>query len=504
MNLLATPVPHTEGRDIIAAKVPVGRDVFEKLLPELQGRAFMVTGIEDLNVLTRLRDLTASLATGEDFRDLKRQILDDLSPWLITSNDPEEAAKQFADARRRAELLLRMHGWQAYAQTQHALLEENQDAFPFRQYLSSDDRRVRATHAALHERVFPSDHPFWHNHTPPWEFGCRCDVVGLTEAEAAEIREAEKSLPLEQRKFMEGAALTEVENGRLRDASGGTLDIRTPRERTGTGYEWRPGDLKFDLEQILSRYSPQDRAEFEKWARATDIDDEGTTAWEAMGGQPDPGQASAAKPPKKTTAIDRAGRKSPVTDALDLKIRHKARVVRGLNAINKVHDDGVLPKIPLGGSVGKNLNTRGAYTRTATNAVSIDVRGGERNAALTTIHEIGHFLDHMGLGTPGRMESEVPGSAVWDLVELAMETPTVKSIPAIYGASNHTTYLLSRREVFARAYAQYIALESGDADLMSQLNGILLGPNFATQWPEAEFAPIRQAFNDLFASLNWK
>lgn len=513
-QLLRTPIPHTDGRDIIEAKAPVGRAVFDRLLPELQGRAFMITGIEDLNVLARVRDLSASLAMGEDFRDLKAQILEEISPWLITSTEPEEAAKQFAEARRRAEMLLRMHGWQAYAQTQFELMEQESDAFPYRQYLSSDDSRVRATHAALHEKVFPADHSFWANHTPPWEFGCRCDCVPLTEAEVAEIRAAEDTLPLEQRAVMEGAALQEVEQlGRLRDKSGGTLDIRTPRERTGSGYEWRPGDRGLDLDTILQNYDPIDRLTWEAWAKATEIDDEGTTVWETFGGQPDagepdPGQAPAASSPKKKAAkpaIDTAGRKSPVSDALDLKIRDKARVIRALNAINTVHDDGALPKIPLTGSVGKDYDVKGFFAHRGGKAETIAIRADYQYARLTTLHEVGHFLDHQAFGTPGRMESEVTGSAIWDIIDLAMQTPTVQSIPNLFGArSKMTAYLLRRREIWARCYAQYIAEESGSPEIMADLNGMLTGPLAATQWPASEFAPIRAAITAHLQSLNWK
>ena len=45
------------------------------------------------------------------------------------------------------------------------------------------DRPKYAEHAALHGLVFKWDDPFWDSHTPPWDYGCRCYVVPLTEAQ---------------------------------------------------------------------------------------------------------------------------------------------------------------------------------------------------------------------------------------------------------------------------------------------------------------------------------
>lgn len=280
-ELLTDPVPHEVAARAIEAKPLVSRRIFDALLPEVQARAFLVSGIEHLNVLSRIRELAADLPMGEDFKELKEDILAELTPWLVTADDPDERAKQAGEARRRAELLLRMHGHQSYARAQFADLEAHQDAFPFRQYLSSEDNRVRATHAALNRKILPADDPFWQNHTPPWEFGCRCDVVGITAEEAGEIAAEQAGRPPEQQDVMPPAAIADLRQGNLRTAEGGTLDVRTPRERNGEGYEWRPADDGLALDQILQRYDPATRADFEAWARTQQLPD-GRTAWDAF------------------------------------------------------------------------------------------------------------------------------------------------------------------------------------------------------------------------------
>ena len=274
-NFLTTPQPHEEGAKYLRNKPVVTRAVFDALAPELQARAFVISGVEALDAVARVRELTARLPLGGDYDELKGEILAELSPWLVTSTDPEERAKEEAAARRRAEMLLRMHGWQTYARTQHALMEANIDVFPFRQYLSSEDSRVRPSHAALNRKILPADHPFWANHTPPWEFGCRCDVVPLTQDEVDEIAAGEAGKPPEDREVMPAAQIAEIENnGRIVKPGGqGFLDVRTPRERNGEGYEWRPGDDALAIDQILERFTPGERAAFEDFAARQRLED---------------------------------------------------------------------------------------------------------------------------------------------------------------------------------------------------------------------------------------
>jgi SPP1 gp7 family putative phage head morphogenesis protein len=267
--LNVTPIPHAEATARIAAKPAVTRAVWDALHPDLQARAFIITGVECLDALARVRELTAGLPSGGDFDEIKSRILSEISPWIIDPNADEETRnKQRAAAKRRAEMLLRLHGWQAYAQTNYELAEANKDVFPFRQYLSSEDGRVRPSHAALNKKVLPASHPFWLNHTPPWEFNCRCDFVPLTRADAEAMGKADARKAPEDQRVMPPAQLGEIERNKRIVKPGGTgfLDLRTPREKNGTGYEYRPGTNALPLEQILERFSPAERTTFRDWA----------------------------------------------------------------------------------------------------------------------------------------------------------------------------------------------------------------------------------------------
>ena len=268
-KFLTEPVPHEEGAEAIAGKPAVTRRIFDQLAPELQARAFVITGVEALDCVARVRDMIAELPLGGDFREIKDKILAEMSPWLVDpAADDDERAKQMAAANRRAEMLLRMHGWQAYARTQYEINEAHKDVFPFRQYLSSEDSRVRPHHEALNKKILPADHPFWLNHTPPWEFNCRCDCVVMTADEAEEIRAGETNKAPENKLVLPEEQLREIEQQKriVKPGGQGFLDIRTPRERDGKGYEWRPADDLLSIDQILDRYPPDQRKQFEDFA----------------------------------------------------------------------------------------------------------------------------------------------------------------------------------------------------------------------------------------------
>jgi SPP1 gp7 family putative phage head morphogenesis protein len=502
MSFLTTPVPHDEGARFIAGKPAVTRRVFDQLAPDLQARAFVITGVEALDAVARVRELVAELPRGGDFRDLKDSILAEISPWLVTSTDPEEQAKQRAAANRRAELLLRMHGWQAYARTQHALHEAQADVFPFRQYLSSEDGRVRPSHAALNKKILPSDHPFWANHTPPWEFGCRCDCVALTAEEVDEIRAAEQGKPPEDRQVLPDAQLREIATQKriVKPGGQGFLDLRTPRERDGSGYEWRPADDALTIDQILERYTPAEQQAFRDFAGNQTLEDgRSLLEWWQGGGPlppaaapPLPGPAPAAALPARQTPVSRG---LPVQAKGDVGAAWKATLAQ----IDRIHDDGVLPGFPAT-RAAKNARHLGVYHPSKR---KLALKDGGPWMHLTAAHEIGHYLDHQALTAAGRYASEEAGHPVRAIVDILLGTPTAALIRSSRISPKRRAYFLARVEVWARAYAQFIAEESGAAALTGDLARVSASVEPWRQWPEAEFAPARAAIRDMFQKKGW-
>ncbi len=72
---------------------------------------------------------------------------------------------------------------------------------------------------------------------------------------------------------------------------------------------------------------------------------------------------------------------------------------------------------------------------------------------------------------------------------------------------SYAEYLLDSKEVWARSYAQYIALRSGNTTMLSQLTALRDRPHngiyYAEQWNDADFEPVMLAIDQAFKQLGW-
>ena len=281
-SFLFTPSPNKDAVRFLRDKAPVAREVFDGLLPELRGLAFTITGVENLAVLKKARERLAGLPAGGDWDDIKKGLAADLVPYL-----GEEGGV------KRAELLLRVHGYGAYSAAQYQVMDRQRDVFPYWQYQAAGDEKVRASHAALDGLIFPASSDFWKTHFPPWEFGCRCQVVPLSEDDVDEIRAEDAKKVPQARRVLEGERLKLAETqGTLVTTSGGPngipaqVDVRSPREKSGgSGFYHNPGDLHVDLDALRATYSktPEGTAAFgvfEQWAKQQKLGKGKGTVWE--------------------------------------------------------------------------------------------------------------------------------------------------------------------------------------------------------------------------------
>lgn len=211
------------------------------------------------------------------------------------------------------------------------------------------------------------------------------------------------------------------------------------------------------------------------------------------------------------------------------KGKYAPKYQRALDAINKVHSDGDLPSIPI-----KTNNSKSAFGTYSLGwngdsyGIKISGKYGDHHE-LTLAHEIGHFLDHKGIvaGSQDLATRIHPNDDVYkflrasdkskaviklkDMVENPSKYETKKVRKLISGKEwvsttkvnvKYAKYMSSREEVWARAYAQYIATKSQDPTLLEQLRRDQ-GGFYPKQWDDDDFIPISEAIDELFKSKGW-
>jgi SPP1 gp7 family putative phage head morphogenesis protein len=184
--------------------------------------------------------------------------------------------------------------------------------------------------------------------------------------------------------------------------------------------------------------------------------------------------------------------------------------------------------------IGRNGNTNGQYTG---NFKSIEVKQSlqRANQRMTAYHEFGHYVDDnfmgmpsMGFG-PGKFGSEASQSKIWGnpdrltrssplgvkgdakmkkLMNFIKESDSYKTLASKatsdrYGAA-YVNYVTSDVELFARAYAQYIAEKSKDTEVLNFMLQIRNGRASyipTSQWTTAEMKDMVPLFDDLFKEL---
>lgn len=278
---LVACLPDDEAAERIGAKPAVLVDVYKRLLPELKARAFTITGIEGADSLQRVRDAIATIPRGADWDTVKRQVKKELakSPYFVDDDaDAQTRKAQLKVAAKRAETLLRHHGFQAYQAGWYELLDRQREVFPYWQYITVGDGEVRDSHRALDGIILPASSPFWDTHWPPWDWNCRCRVEPV-DAEDFEQAAGGGS--------QYGRALSEVEQRQIERSEelalpGGQVVSVSPPAGTGA-FRWHPRDLRIPLEDLRESYDPEVFSAFAREMRGAAVTlagGERTSVWD--------------------------------------------------------------------------------------------------------------------------------------------------------------------------------------------------------------------------------
>jgi SPP1 gp7 family putative phage head morphogenesis protein len=231
----------------------VTKDKFLQMGDEARMRAFTIAKQTEAQVLQQTLDaIKETVAQGGTLRDFKENFPELLAPY-------REAGRE-----RHLDLVFNQNVKQAQAVGAYQARQETKSLLPYVEYQAGIN--PRPSHAALNGKIFPVDDPFLLAHTPPWEFGCNCDLISRTAKQVGRAREADQGRELEEQQVVPGnskleslAARNKMPMAERVGASGGALypvDVRPPALKGGE-YSFRPDRLNQPVD--LSPYDPEIR-----------------------------------------------------------------------------------------------------------------------------------------------------------------------------------------------------------------------------------------------------
>ncbi len=219
----------------------------------------------------------------------------------------------------------------------------------------------------------------------------------------------------------------------------------------------------------------------------------------------------------------------PVSDALRFT-RTVQQLQDVMAAVDAVHGDGQLPEIPVRPSTSRRVHGQFRYVQPNKPLDILITMPGE-HPEITLVHEVGHFLDHAALpkgqnppalGASASRDGDMAEVKAWR--QACRDSAAIQELKRLRSQGSVTVtladghqhqfpvpkqwvaYLLGEEEMFARAYAQYVAVKSGDARLLNQLAALRRREGqvyYPQQWEDADFEPIREALDNLFRALGW-
>lgn len=238
--------------------------------------------------------------------------------------------------------------------------------------------------------------------------------------------------------------------------------------------------------------------------------------------EPEPPPPPPAPPPPRPAG-------PPVGDALVNTTKGKTAdaVMATIKAISSIHGDGALPKIPVKQTTGTVRQGGFVWNGLSGRPLEIRVSSKGDHPRMTTAHEIGHFIEHSGIPKPtggprnfalspemqewlkavraSKAYGELRGLLSAGTTNITIRKPDGSVIGYVMDRK-YVRYLLQENELWARSYAQYVALRGGDPIMMKELDAdrdASHGAYAHRQWAEDDFEPIARAIDAMFKGLGW-
>jgi hypothetical protein len=238
--------------------------------------------------------------------------------------------------------------------------------------------------------------------------------------------------------------------------------------------------------------------------------------------------AEQAVPMGDANSADLIGLRGPVQTVQDA-VAHTAEVIDGVHGMPADMPGTTVHWMPA------NKTEAGIFrVNEETGESLIAIRSGD-SPHMTFAHEAGHYFDSANFDTPpgryatgsasiidGRYVVSVGDESFAPFFDAVLETPEIQNLVGIYEQLATTgeaildgvrytasgpvmdalEYVLDPQEIFARAYSQFIAVESGDALMLRELARMVTfegtGPLISEQWLAGNFGGVQDALRTLF------
>lgn len=172
--------------------------------------AFTVAKMMQVDLLRDMRAaVDKALAEGQTFQMFREAIegrLVEAGWWgQAVMQDPKtgEDKEVQLGSPRRLRTIFNTNLQTAYSAGHWEEIQESKVSAPLLMYDAVMDEATRDEHAAWNGTVLPVDDPWWQTHMPPNGWNCRCGVIQLGEAQAAELgfKLSDKAPPVKTREW---------------------------------------------------------------------------------------------------------------------------------------------------------------------------------------------------------------------------------------------------------------------------------------------------------------
>ena len=523
--------PPKEAVDYLRRKgVRTGYD-YREVWREEHARAFTVANMMKVDLLADVqKSITKAIDEGWPADKWKKEMADELAKrgWWgrlppPDPNDPEAVRKANLYISRRLDTIWRVNTKQA---AQAGVWERGMrsTSHPYILYRVGPSKVHREQHLAWDGVLLKKTDPFWAVANPVNGWGCKCYTRFVSQAQYERMRRA--GIPQPPQAGKKGRKQVQTSSPELRVETyknSKTGELHTGFKGIDPGFERNPGIGR--MEQLGQQFRRTNRAL--------------ALAWDVAPG----------KPTKQHPDV------KPVADALDVQLGDRAEARRAesaIAAIGQVHSASALPSTSVAELPAWVTDARGRYIP---DLGRIEI-GPHLTSGETLAHEIGHLLDRHGLAPADAWASlsSADGGRVARLIEEVRRTPTLRrseerrrQATEVYRLAGRALRdatarlkaartkalraaiqrevdeaqrwydsaeawvdwwrdLLSPREIFARAYVQWVAWRSGDQALLDGVDQWLRNSrqhNRVRQWPYAEFLPMVWRFDSLFEAQGW-